>query len=322
MRPASSPKIGPVPGQTKPAPRRDRRGHDPEERHRRNREAEQVAYQAARVVLDRAAARRDAGWKAAAEANRRRVLLLLALPGALGLAVMGIGFAYLPLLVVGAVLVIVWAITASLTWTRSASSLLAQLGGSAPSAAAAAGYVSSLGAERLSDLTEGLCAVLGLPVPELRVLDDRAPNAIAVGRKHHDAAIVVTAGLLELLDRIELEGVLAHELAHVKQLDVASATIGASSVGHMLLAVGGARGASWMEGPDREIRADVAGASTTRYPPGMISALEKLAAIGDCRPSSVPPDVLARTSASWLIRFGTHGDDSAIPVRLDVLREL
>src|SRR5205814_7501243 len=69
-------------------------------------------------------------------------------------------------------------------------------------------------------LFRSLCPAAGLPKPALVVLDDPAPNALACGRRPRDAALVVTQGLLDKLSRIELEGVLAHELSHVKALDI------------------------------------------------------------------------------------------------------
>ena len=69
---------------------------------------------------------------------------------------------------------------------------------------------------RYHNLVEGLCVSAGLPKPELYVIDDDAPNSFATGRNPDHAAIVVTTGLLEKLSRMELEGVLAHELAHIR----------------------------------------------------------------------------------------------------------
>ena len=123
---------------------------------------------------------------------------------------------------------------------------------------------------RLHNLVEGLCAGVGLPRPRLLVLDDEAPNSLSLGREPASASLVVTSGLLERLSRIELEGVVAHELGHVKAHDIAPATA-AVLVG---LVVPGL--VPRLVGPEREAAADVAGASFTRYPPGLTSALEKL----------------------------------------------
>ena len=71
---------------------------------------------------------------------------------------------------------------------------------------------------RLHNLVEGLCIAGGLPKPRLYVVDDPAPNAFATGRNPKHAAIAVTTGLLEKMNRVELEGVLAHELSHIQQL--------------------------------------------------------------------------------------------------------
>jgi heat shock protein HtpX len=65
--------------------------------------------------------------------------------------------------------------------------------------------------QRLHNLVEGLCIASGLPKPRIYIVDDPAPNAFATGRNPRHAAIAVTTGLLEKLNRVELEGVLAHE---------------------------------------------------------------------------------------------------------------
>ena len=65
---------------------------------------------------------------------------------------------------------------------------------------------------RYHNLVEGLCIAAGLPKPRLYVVDDPAPNAFATGRNPKHAALAVTTGLLEMMNRVELEGVLAHEL--------------------------------------------------------------------------------------------------------------
>ncbi len=103
------------------------------------------------------------------------------------------------------------------------------------------------------------------------MIDDGAPNAFATGRSPQHASVVVTTGLLDLLDRVELEGVLAHELSHIKNDDVVVATLAVTLVGlvtpQLVPSVVGHR---------REPSADVSAVEMTRYPPGLISALEKL----------------------------------------------
>jgi heat shock protein HtpX len=173
---------------------------------------------------------------------------------------------------------------------------------------------------RLHNLVEGLCIAGGLPKPRLYVIDDPAPNAFATGRDPKHAAVAVTRGLLEKLDRVELEGVLAHELAHIKNYDILVSTLAVTLVGVVVLLADFAFRFMWWGGPRhrddrragggggpaaivavigfallvlapivarvmqaavsrrRESLADVSGVSLTRYPPGLISALEKLRA--------------------------------------------
>ncbi len=78
--------------------------------------------------------------------------------------------------------------------------------------------------KRLYNLVEGLCIASGLPQPRIYIVDDPAPNAFATGRNPRHAAIAVTTGLLEKMNRVELEGVLAHELSHVKNYDILVST--------------------------------------------------------------------------------------------------
>jgi len=77
----------------------------------------------------------------------------------------------------------------------------------------------------LYNVVEGLAIAAGLPAPRCYVIDDTAPNAFAAGRKPETAVICVTTGILEKLNRVELEGVIAHEMSHIKNYDVRLQTL-------------------------------------------------------------------------------------------------
>src|SRR6516164_917391 len=105
---------------------------------------------------------------------------------------------------------------------------------------------------RYHNLVEGLCIAAGLPKPKLYVVNDPAPNAFATGRNPKHAAVAVTSGLLEKMNRVELEGVLAHELSHIKNYDILVTTIAVLAVGVIgLLADIGLRFAFWGGMSDR-----------------------------------------------------------------------
>jgi len=170
---------------------------------------------------------------------------------------------------------------------------------------------------RLHNLVEGLCIAAGLPKPRIYVIEDDAPNAFATGRNPRHAAVAVTTGLMDKLTRIELEGVLAHELSHIKNYDILVSTLAVTLVGVVAVLTDFSLRFLWWGGPRhrddaraggggpaavlaifglvllvlspvvaklmqatisrrREVLADVSGVALTRYPPGLISALEKL----------------------------------------------
>jgi heat shock protein HtpX len=131
---------------------------------------------------------------------------------------------------------------------------------------------------RYHNLVEGLCVSAGLPKPELYVVDDEAANSFATGRNPAHAAIVVTTGLLRKLSRMELEGVVAHELSHIRSHDILVTGLGTALVGLPLMPAGGlaARLLGALVGRARERDADIAGVRLTRYPPGLAAALEKV----------------------------------------------
>ena len=124
---------------------------------------------------------------------------------------------------------------------------------------------------RYHNVVEGLCAAAGVPKPDLYVIDDPALNALSVGREARAASVAVTTGLLSGLSRIELEGVLAHELSHVRRLDILPSTVAVTLLGVLTPGL-----IPRFVGERREALADVTGVSLTRYPPGLISALEKV----------------------------------------------
>lgn len=131
---------------------------------------------------------------------------------------------------------------------------------------------------RYHNLVEGLCVSAGLPKPDLYVIDDDTPNSFATGRNPNHAAIVVTTGLLGKLSRMELEGILAHELAHIRSHDILVTGLGTALVALPLLPAGSlsARLLDTLVGRGRERDADISGVRLTRYPPGLAAALEKL----------------------------------------------
>src|SRR3954466_10490016 len=88
---------------------------------------------------------------------------------------------------------------------------------------------------RYHNLVEGLCIASGLPKPRLYIVDDPAPNAFSTGRNPKHAAVAVTTGLLEKMNRVELEGVLAHELSHIRNYDILVMTLTVTMVGIIAL---------------------------------------------------------------------------------------
>ncbi|MEX0664200.1 MAG: M48 family metallopeptidase [Acidimicrobiia bacterium] len=170
--------------------------------------------------------------------------------------------------------------------------------------------------QRFHNIVEGLCIAAGLPKPKLYVVDDPAPNAFATGRNPKHSSLAVTTGLLKMMNRVELEGVIAHELSHVKNYDILAGTVAVIAVGTIVLLAdlglrfmfwGGGRGrrdsrdsggagaiiaiaalallvlapvaAQLMQFSmtrKRELLADATGVQLTRYPPGLCSALKKL----------------------------------------------
>ncbi len=182
---------------------------------------------------------------------------------------------------------------------------------------------------RLHNLVEGLCIAAGLPKPGVYVVEDPAPNAFATGRSPAHASVVVTTGLLDTLSRIELEGLLAHELSHVKSYDILPSTL-AVTVLWPVTAVS-SRPMRISVSPHREVRADFSAVTLTRYPPGLIAALEKLGAATAGTQSSSraishlwtvsPP---ARTKAGGRLAWTNRLFDSHPPLedRIQALKEL
>jgi heat shock protein HtpX len=169
---------------------------------------------------------------------------------------------------------------------------------------------------RLWRIVENLSITDGLPMPKVYIMDDPAPNAFATGRDPNHSVVCATSGLLQIMNDTELEGVIAHELGHVKNYDIRVNTLAFALVGIIALIAdfflritffGGLRGndrennnqltivlaifaaiiapiaATLLQlaiSRRREYLADATGALTTRYPEGLASALEKLETAG------------------------------------------
>jgi heat shock protein HtpX len=241
--------------------------------------------------------------------NTRRSWLLIA---GFVLVVLGIGWFFSLLFNGGIIGVVIAAIVATfMTW------LSYRNGDKVVLAVSRAREVTHEQEPRLHNLVEGLAIAAGIPKPRVYVVEDSAPNAFATGRDPQHSSIAVTRGLLDKMNRVELEGVIGHELAHVKNRDTLVMAIAATLLGIIVLISdwtlramfwGGGRRRGGREGGgdggaavfflvglvlailmpiiaqvlratisrQRESLADVSGVRYTRYPPGLISALEKL----------------------------------------------
>lgn len=174
---------------------------------------------------------------------------------------------------------------------------------------------------RLLNLLDGLCAATGLSRPAAYVVADEAPNAAAIGRSPRSAAVLVTSGLLGRLRRVELEGVLAHELSHVKEGSTTLRTVAVPLVGvpaTVLPAGAAARLRRWVVG-DEEATADLAAITVTRYPPGLAAGLEAVASAGGR--VATPPAVAHLWLAPPLGAFPPSPGEG-LPERVAFLREL
>ncbi|MFA5926156.1 MAG: zinc metalloprotease HtpX [Parcubacteria group bacterium] len=170
-------------------------------------------------------------------------------------------------------------------------------------------------AKEIYRIVENLCITAGLPVPKIYVIQDPSPNAFATGRDPEHAVIALTTGIIEKLEKKELEGVVAHELSHVGNRDILLSTVIVVLVGFVALMADFFRHWTWFGGRDdnrdrgqlgmilliagiilsilaplaailiqlaisrkREYLADADGALLTRYPEGLARALEKISA--------------------------------------------
>jgi len=215
-------------------------------------------------------------------------------------------------------------------------------------------------APRLYTVMERLAAKGNLPMPKLYVIPQPAPNAFATGRNPSHASVAATEGLLELMNDDELEGVIAHELSHVRNYDILTTSIAATlagaitwiaQMGRFALIFGGYGGDRDRRGGgleallmlivapiaamliqlgisrQREYAADAAGARLVGHPYGLISALEKLGAYNKRIPMT---NVTPATSSLYIVTplspgqvfMGLFSTHPPLPERIEALRRM
>ena len=191
---------------------------------------------------------------------------------------------------------------------------------------------------KLSQVVRRLATQAGLPMPKVYVIPEMSPNAFATGRNPHHAAVAATEGTLRLLDDRELEGVIAHELAHVKHRDILISSVAATIAAAIMMVARMAQFAAMFGGVgdrrdregsnpiallatiifaplaaflvqaaisrSREFAADAGGAKIARNPYGLVDALRKL----ESASKQIPLDANPATSHMFIVKpFSTQG---------------
>jgi heat shock protein HtpX len=213
---------------------------------------------------------------------------------------------------------------------------------------------------RLYEVMERLSAKAQLPMPKLYMIPQPAPNAFATGRNPSHASVAVTEGLMQLMNDDELEGVIAHELSHVRNYDILITSIAATlagaitwiaHIGQWAMIFGGYGGSRRRDGGgglgallmifvaplaalliqlglsrQREFAADASGARMVGHPYGLISALEKLGAYNQRIPMDVSPTtaslfIVAPLSAGQIFS-GMFSTHPPLSERIAVLRNM
>jgi len=209
---------------------------------------------------------------------------------------------------------------------------------------------------RVAPLVQNLCHRMGLPVPKLYLIPDQSPNAFATGRNPKHASVAFTAGILQIMDNSELEGVVAHELGHVLHRDILISSVAATLAGAIMMLArmafwfGGSRDSRDREGGvlggllmlilapiaamliqmaisrSREYDADAASAKYTGTPYELIAGLQKLETWSkriplEATPSTAHMFIIQPFTGAWFGRLlSTHPSTEDRIRRLQAMR--
>jgi heat shock protein HtpX len=209
---------------------------------------------------------------------------------------------------------------------------------------------------RLWRTVENISITDGLPMPKVYIMKDPAPNAFATGRKPEASAVCATSGLLEMMSDTELEGVMAHEMGHIKNYDMRVNTIAFALVGIVSLIADMFWQISFFGGDDndappwlrilaivavilapiaatllqlaisrrREYLADATGALTTRYPDGLASALDKIGHYGSAlkKPNTATAHMFFANPLKAGVIAGLFSTHPPVAARIKALKEM
>jgi len=215
----------------------------------------------------------DGGEESAAiAANRRKALTVCLVPGLVAGVIVGVVAVVvgLPIFIGPLALVVVAAAVVWWLWWSAPGRVLRAID-ARPS--------HEWDHPRLHNVVDGLCATMGLPAPTICVVDSPVPNAMAVGHDPRRATLVVTSALDRELTLVELEGVMAHELEHIKRHDTVLSGVAVVTTLPLTAITGLAGGVDRVHrivGRGREFATDQRAARVVRYPPGIGSALETM----------------------------------------------